>query len=200
MNILTPASRRLLTLAVLSVGSIAWGQDAPAPTAVPADEPAAAPSSDAAPAAEPAPTSTPSPASLPNTGGPILPLADPNTPLGTTLGGILSGNSTAVGAIQRQDIAGRDKLLAEIAERVQTADSRIAEIQQKNSSLNADVQKGVERALAGYAKAKQSLQQSWENLRGAEANTWERTRGSLATNYAFFVAAAADVEYVAPEA
>jgi|GEM_PF-7040460 len=189
MNTFPPATRRLLSLAALSVASLAWGQDAPAPAA--GSTLGAATSSPAA--ASPAPAA-PAPGA-----DRILPAADPNTPVGTTLAGILSGNSTAVSAIQRQEFATRDQLLSEISDRLQIGERRIAELQQSSGSLDETGKRAMEMAVTEYNNTKAKLQQSIDAARSAESNTWERTRSSLASNYAFWVSAAASVELAAPK-
>lgn len=202
LNPSTPASRRLLILAALTAVASAWGQEAPAagastgqnaiPAATPAPAVAPAPSApEAAPAAGTAATTAPTDR--------ILPVADPNTPAATTLGGMLSGNSTAVSAIQRQELPQRDRLLGELSERVQLADRKVAELQQKSAGLDDQGKKALEGAVAEYNRTKANFQQSLQVARSAEGNTWERARSHLASAYAFFVAAAAAVEVISPD-
>lgn len=199
-----PASRRSLVIVIAALGAaaLAWGQEAPAAGAS-ADQSTVS-AATPAPAVAPTPgapdaAALAAPATTPATGSErILPAADPNSPAASTLGGTLSGNSTAVAAIQRQELPQRDRLLAELSERVQLADRKLAELQQKGSELDDAGKKALDTAIAEYNRTKAALQHSLENSRSAELNTWDRARSHLASDYAFFVAAAAAVELISP--
>lgn len=186
--------RTLFTAAALSLASLSWGQPAPSapqPAATPAPAPAATTPATVGPAAPAAPAAgAPAP-------GQILPAPDRSTPVGSTIAGGLASSST-VAALQRQEFENRDQLLNEVSSRFQQADRQVSELKQKATGLDAEAKQSLDTAVADYEKAKAKLQQSLDASRNTQANTWERARVSLATDYAFYVAAAAAVEVAAP--
>jgi hypothetical protein len=218
MNTLSPF--RLLSIAMMGAATLVFAQGetppagaasrsaaSPAPT-VPADARtspgapavpnasgtgAAAASTKNSTAATPTNSAAPTATAEPH----LLPAPDPSSELSSTLAGSLA-SSTAVAAIQRQELDQRDQLLKEIDHRVQTADRKIGELKQKAAQLDANGQQSMQTAVTEYERSKTRLEQSFDRCRDATATTWERARSALATNYAFFVAAVAGVEVAAP--
>lgn len=196
-----PTSRSLSSVLLLALVSFANAQPAATPASPAAPAPAAtpatpAPATTADPATPTAPAATPA---LGNAAGSdhILPAPDRTSLVGSTIAGGLASSST-VAALQRQEFDNRDKLLGEVSTRVQEADGQLNNLKQKATNLQPDDKQAVDTAVADYEKAKAKFQQSLEAARNTQANTWDRAKVGLATDYAFYVAAAAALEVALP--
>jgi hypothetical protein len=131
------------------------------------------------------------------TGGHVLPDPDRSTPVGATIaGGLDSSHATTV--IQYQDMTTRDRLVAELQQRINTATQQVNDLKSKGQGLQGEALSSFKAAWADYEKAKQRLDGALQAAKVASASGWDNARSALSTEYAFFASAVAGVEIAVP--
>jgi hypothetical protein len=165
----------LLSTASLLFGGIAFGQSAPA-------KPKSTQARGAASEAKNAPAP-----------GMVLPSPSKDGPVASSITASLDVDQ-AVDAIQTKTFDVREKLTAEIEQRLSSSSTRLAGAKAQTSGLTEEGKMQFTNAVNDSEKRRADLQASLTAARNAKETSWEGARAQLAADYARYAESVARAE------
>jgi predicted phage tail protein len=123
----------------------------------------------------------------------VLPTPAKDGPVASSITGALDVDQ-AVDAIQTKSFDVRDKLTAEIDQRLNSSSTRLDGLKAQTSGLTEEGKMQFNQASTDAEKRRADLQSSLTVARSATENAWEGARAQLAADYARYAEAVARAE------